>query len=111
MRTHFFLYLQVDIKPVTDEVGPGDNIDLTITAKPNSYIGLLGVDQRSLLLKSGNDINYEQVRKELMSYDVNDAAFYDQDDYAHSWIRPGSASTDEVFRVSVENFEHKKFHT
>ncbi|XP_031779562.1 CD109 antigen isoform X2 [Nasonia vitripennis] len=102
----------VDIKPVSDEVGPGDNIDLTITAKPNSYVGLLGVDQRSLLLKSGNDITYDQVRKELMSYDVNDAAFYDQEDYEHSWIRPGSANADEVFRktgtvVLTNGYVHK----
>lgn len=40
------------------EVAPGENVNLIITSKPNSYIGLLGVDQRSLLLKSGNDISY-----------------------------------------------------
>lgn len=29
-----------------------------ISAKPNSFVGLLGIDQRSLLLKSGNDLTY-----------------------------------------------------
>lgn len=43
---------------VPEEVAPGDNVNLVITSKPNSYVGLLGVDQRSLLLKSGNDISY-----------------------------------------------------
>jgi CD109 antigen len=58
LKLSAFLYCQVDIKMVPDEVGPGDNVDLTIMAKPNSYVGLLGVDQRSLLLKSGNDISH-----------------------------------------------------
>jgi len=37
---------------------PGENVNLVISAKPNSFVGLLGVDQRSILLKSGNDISY-----------------------------------------------------
>lgn len=48
----------VDIKVSPGNVRPGESVDLTITSKPNSYIGLLGVDQRSLLLKSGNDISH-----------------------------------------------------
>lgn len=47
----------VDIKVTPGETNPGANVDLTITSKPNSYVGILGVDQRSLLLKSGNDIS------------------------------------------------------
>lgn len=49
---------KVDIKVAPEEVGPGENVNLVITSKPNSYVGLLGVDQRSILLKSGNDISY-----------------------------------------------------
>ncbi|XP_014214992.1 CD109 antigen-like isoform X2 [Copidosoma floridanum] len=90
----------VDIKTVPGEVEPGDNVDLTITAKPNSYVGILGVDQRSLLLKSGNDITYDQVRRELMSYDSNgEPSFYGDDNFSPSWTRPGSASTEEIFRT------------
>ena len=48
----------VDIKMSTNQTAPGDSVDITISAKPDSYIGLLGVDQRSLILKSGNDISY-----------------------------------------------------
>ncbi|XP_011502894.1 PREDICTED: CD109 antigen-like [Ceratosolen solmsi marchali] len=79
----------VDIKMIPDEVEPGDNVDLTIMAKPNSYVGLLGVDQRSLLLKSGNDISHDQIRKLLMSYDSNEANFNDEENLA---------STEEIFR-------------
>ena len=42
----------------SEEVVPGDNVNFVITSKPNSYVGLLGIDQRSILLKSGNDISY-----------------------------------------------------
>ncbi|KAJ8680026.1 hypothetical protein QAD02_015813 [Eretmocerus hayati] len=90
----------VDIRTQTDEVRPGGDVDLTISAKPNSYVGILGVDQRSLLLKSGNDISYDQVKKELMSYDMKDGSYYSDDEFTPSWIRPGSASTEEVFRKS-----------
>lgn len=31
---------------------------MTFEAKPNSFIGVLGVDQSVLLLRSGNDITY-----------------------------------------------------
>lgn len=32
---------------------PGENIDITISTKPGSYVGLLGVDQSVILLKDG----------------------------------------------------------
>lgn len=48
----------MDIRTTVDEVGPGDNVDIAISAKPNSYVGILGVDQRSLILKSGNDLTH-----------------------------------------------------
>lgn len=57
----------VDIKTVPDEVGPGDNVDITISAKPNSYVGILGVDQRSLLLKSGNDLSHVSINFPFIS--------------------------------------------
>lgn len=37
---------------------PGASVELNLEAKPNSYIGLLGVDQSVTLLKTGNDIEY-----------------------------------------------------
>jgi CD109 antigen len=40
---------------------PGDQVKFTVTADPESYVGLLAVDQSVLLLKSGNDITKELV--------------------------------------------------
>ena len=39
------------------ETQPGNNVDITIRTKPNSYVGVLGVDQSVLLLRSGNDLS------------------------------------------------------
>ncbi|KAG6796738.1 antigen [Apis mellifera caucasica] len=90
----------VDIKMAPKEVAPGENVNLIITSKPNSYIGLLGVDQRSLLLKSGNDISYEQVYKELKSYDNAHESPYTNSIFDRYLWSPGSATAKDVFRES-----------
>uniref|UniRef100_A0A1B0BJ33 TEP1-F n=1 Tax=Glossina palpalis gambiensis TaxID=67801 RepID=A0A1B0BJ33_9MUSC len=46
---------------------PGQDVSLEIKADPNSYIGLLGVDQSMLLLKSGNDLEFDAVLKNFRS--------------------------------------------
>lgn len=51
--------MEVQVAP--DSVEPGKTVDVTVKAKPNSYVGVLGVDQSVLLLKSGNDLT--QVKK------------------------------------------------
>ncbi len=40
---------------------PGDSVRFTVRADPDSYVGLLAVDQSVLLLKSGNDITPDMV--------------------------------------------------
>ena len=47
---------QVDLEVSPGETQPGANVEVTVRTKPNSYVGLLGVDQSVLLLRSGNDI-------------------------------------------------------
>lgn len=39
-----------------EESEPDTSVDINFEAKPNSYIGVTGIDQSVLLLKSGNDI-------------------------------------------------------
>jgi hypothetical protein len=41
-----------------------------------------------------------------MSYDSNEADLNEEENFGHSWVRPGSASTDEVFRVSLSLLIH-----
>lgn len=50
---------------------PSQDIDITITSKPNSYVGLLGIDQSVLLLRRGNDLEKTEVFKELEMYTEN----------------------------------------
>lgn len=59
--------LKIDLSK--QEAQPGEDIDLTITTKPNSYVGLLGVDQSVLLLKGGNDLDRNAIFDSLKSYD------------------------------------------
>lgn len=47
----------MDIQVTPDSVEPGKAVDIVVKAKPNSYVGVLGVDQSVLLLKTGNDIS------------------------------------------------------
>lgn len=104
----------VDIKVAPEEVAPGENVNLLITSKPNSYVGLLGIDQRSILLKSGNDISYEQVYKELKSYDmVQDSPYADSVFDRYLWS-PGSATAKDVFSESgaiimTNGYVHENF--
>ncbi|KAK9304587.1 hypothetical protein QLX08_004027 [Tetragonisca angustula] len=90
----------VDIKMTSEEVVPGDNVNFVITSKPNSYVGLLGIDQRSILLKSGNDISYEQVYKELKSYDNTHKSPYADSVFDRYLWYPGSATAKDVFTES-----------
>lgn len=62
---------QVDIELSAQKVGPGQDIDITVISKPNSFVGLLGVDQSVLLLKNGNDLKKSEVLDELDLYSKN----------------------------------------
>ncbi|XP_076245134.1 thioester-containing protein 1 allele R1 isoform X2 [Calliopsis andreniformis] len=104
----------VDIKIAPEEVAPGENVNLVITSKPNSFVGLLGVDQRSILLKSGNDISYEQVYKELKSYDMAQRSPYADSVFDRYLWSPGSATASDVFSDSgaiiiTNGYVHENF--
>ncbi|XP_020282986.1 CD109 antigen-like isoform X2 [Pseudomyrmex gracilis] len=88
----------VDIKVTPGEVMPGENVNLMISSKPNSFVGLLGIDQRSILLKSGNDISHEEVYKELRSYDPGEVSPYSDSFFDRPLWRPGSGTADDVFQ-------------
>lgn len=60
---------------------------------PNSFVGLLGVDQSVLLLKSGNDIEQSTVFKALEEYNHVDK-------YNYGWYRGYEYLTFKDFRSS-----------
>ena len=53
-----------------NQTKPGGRVEVTVATKPSAYVGLLGIDQSVLLLKSGNDLTQEDVMEELESYDI-----------------------------------------
>lgn len=58
------------------ESKPGEDVDIVVNTNPDSYVGLLGVDQSVLLLKSGNDITKGQVFEELKMYEQASYGYY-----------------------------------
>lgn len=57
---------------VAEEAKPGNILNITVKSLPKSYVGLLGIDQSVLLLKSGNDIDKSMVSAELQQYSYID---------------------------------------
>lgn len=58
--------MKVDLSKA--ESKPGEEINITVKANPNSFVGLLGVDQSMMLLKSGNDIAKSAVVDSMERY-------------------------------------------
>ncbi|CAM6001992.1 unnamed protein product, partial [Sphagnum balticum] len=83
------------------ETKPGAMVDVRVSTKPNAFVGVLGVDQSVLLLKSGNDITQEEVIKELESYDAGKGDNFNVHPYLNRGKRsiwwPGSTTTGEIF--------------
>lgn len=51
-----------------DEAKPGQEVEVSVLTKPNSLVGVLGIDQSTLLLKSGNDLDSKAIMNDLKSY-------------------------------------------
>ncbi|KAJ6646228.1 CD109 antigen, partial [Pseudolycoriella hygida] len=58
----------VKVETSASQAKPGQNIDITVSTKPGSFVGLLGVDQSVILLKDGNDLSKTEVLNELDEY-------------------------------------------
>ncbi|XP_064090447.1 CD109 antigen-like isoform X4 [Macrobrachium nipponense] len=57
----------VDVSPGTVDVG-GD-VAIKVTTKPNAFVGVLAVDQRSLILGTHNHFTHDDIIEELETYD------------------------------------------
>lgn len=64
----------IKLKLSETSVKPGKTINIDITTKPKSYVGLFGVDQSVLLLKKNHDISIEDAwnERELYQYQFHD---------------------------------------
>ncbi|RWS08174.1 CD109 antigen-like protein [Dinothrombium tinctorium] len=55
----------VNVSTNVKETKPRSYIDIKIASKFNSYVAVLGIDQRTLLLKSGNDIEKSMIESDM----------------------------------------------
>ncbi|RWS11259.1 CD109 antigen-like protein [Dinothrombium tinctorium] len=55
----------VNVSTNVKETKPGAYVDIKIASKLNSYVAILGIDQRTLLLKSGNDIEKSMIESDM----------------------------------------------
>lgn len=64
----------VKLKLSNARVKPGENVHIDIATKPNSIVGLLGVDQSVLLLKKNPDLSVEDAwnERELYQYQFHE---------------------------------------
>lgn len=58
----------VKLSTSRSEARPGQEVEVDVLTKPNSLVGVLGIDQSVLLLRSGNDITKQDIDKEIKSY-------------------------------------------
>ncbi|KAJ6649480.1 CD109 antigen [Pseudolycoriella hygida] len=61
---------EITLESTLNQTEPGQEFDLKITTSPDSFVGLLAVDQSVLLLRSGNDISLGDVSGELSGFNV-----------------------------------------
>ncbi|XP_015930765.2 CD109 antigen isoform X2 [Parasteatoda tepidariorum] len=89
----------VSINTNVKETKPGAPVNVTVATKPNALVGLLGIDQSVLLLKSGNDITQNDVITELETYDGGKKRYQYGPYYRkkRSLWWPGSATAHDVF--------------
>ncbi|KAL1497123.1 hypothetical protein ABEB36_008133 [Hypothenemus hampei] len=67
-------FINIDIN--TDETEPDLDVELTIRARQNSYIGLMAVDENVLNLRKGYDITLDDISTDLLNYDVAEKSPY-----------------------------------
>jgi len=93
----------VEVQVAPNSVEPGKAVDVTVKAEPNSYVGVLAVDQSVLLLRSGNDITRQDVLNEVETYDSAprpDYTTWFSEIGGRSFWWPSAATASEIFSNS-----------
>lgn len=72
IRENLNNFIKVKLSDAT--VQPGQSVNIDITTKPKSYVGLLGVDQSVLLMKKNNDLTTEDAwnEREMYQYQLHE---------------------------------------
>lgn len=103
----YWRHFQVDVELSKDQAKPGEQIEISVSSKPNSFVGLLGVDQSVLLLKKGNDIEKSTVFDDLDKYNSVDKYNYEwSQDYDYRYYSDFQSS--EAVVITNANKEYGK---
>ncbi len=62
----------LNITMTTSQTEPGKDVEIVVGSRPNSLIGLRGIDQSVLILKQDRDINLATAERELDAWNSND---------------------------------------
>lgn len=101
-------FFKVNLTLSSSETKPNSTVNITIASRPLSFVGLLGIDQSVLLLKSGNDIDINMITGELNSYLPVEQYNYDwQEPISYSSYKDFTAMDSIIFTNS--NPEYGKF--
>ncbi|XP_060518644.1 CD109 antigen-like isoform X2 [Cylas formicarius] len=97
-------FVNVDVN--TDETEPDLDVELTIRARQNSYIGLMAVDENAHNIRGGYDVTPKDVVTELLRYDIADRSPYFsvmKDAKSHfSWKPGGSNPHSGIFEAGAD---------
>jgi len=90
----------LNITMTKTQTEPGKDVEIVVGSRPNSLIGLRGIDQSVLILKQDRDIDSRAAEKELETWNsVERPNHYSR--FKRSLFAPSGASTaSEVFEVS-----------
>lgn len=86
----------------TVETRPESDVDITVRAQPNSYVGVLAVDHTVNSIRSGHDLSHVQVSKELQKYDAASASPYSlimKDSKSHFFWKQGASNVHDIYHV------------
>ncbi|XP_065357347.1 thioester-containing protein 1 allele R1 isoform X2 [Calliphora vicina] len=119
-RYHIDFELQNQINvTAAEQVKPGEEVALKIQTEPNSFVGLMAVDQSVLLLRSNNDLNPHEFNWVLGSYSTNTphqggyseypgttsgCVTLTNADYFYNWTRPDYLSSELLREALQEEF-------
>lgn len=90
----------VEVGVNVNQTLPGSQVEVHVNTKPEAFVGILGIDQKVLLLKSGNDITREDVLNELMTYDCGKTESFNDDFFSRYLWSPGAVTASQVFEDS-----------
>ncbi|ODM93569.1 hypothetical protein Ocin01_13117 [Orchesella cincta] len=62
----------LNVTMTKEEAQPGEEVNIVVGSRPNSLIGLRGIDQSVLILKEDKDISLGMVERELESWNTAD---------------------------------------